>query len=121
MLKQQNAECDDSKLKEIGSRIQNLRKGKKLTIEKLAEKSNLSVQSICKIEAGTRNFKVQSLIAISQALGVSCDYILGLSSYSEDDNIVSLVASTSTSKKKFIKQFIELYLSSELNGEDNTN
>lgn len=115
MLKQQNAEYDNSKLKEIGARIQELRRRKELTVEKLAEQSNLSVQSICKIEAGTSNFKVLSLIAITQALGVSCDYVLGLSPYSEDDNIATLVASLSGKGKAFIKEIIKLYIDNEEN------
>lgn len=110
MSKHKTTEYDDYKLKEIGARIQKLRKEKGLTIEKLAESCNLSVQSICKIEAGIRNFKVQSLIAISQALGVSCDYILGLSPYNEDDNTYLLLASLSTKGKAFIKEIIKLYL-----------
>ncbi len=87
---------------EIGLRIQNLRKEKGLTIEDLARRCNLSIQSICKIESGTRSFKVQSLIALSQSLGVSSDYILGLSSYSEIDNISFLLSSLSNEGVSFI-------------------
>lgn len=100
--------------KEIGLRIQGLRKERGLTIEKLAESCNLSVQSICKIEAG-RNFKVQTLISISQALGVSSDYVLGLSSYKEDDNISFLLASLSDKGKLFVKEIIKLYIDLEDN------
>lgn len=111
MQMKQVAGNDDITQKEIGVRIQRLRKENGLTIEELAERCNLSIQSICKIESGTRNFKVRSLIALSQALGVSSDYILGLSSYNENDNISFLLSSLSDEGKSFIKGVIELYLS----------
>lgn len=115
MHKQLPAVQNEFSKKEIGLRIQELRKERGLTIEKLAERCNLSVQSICKIEAGSRNFKVQSLISISQALGVSSDYVLGLSPYNEDDNIAFMMASLTDKGKHFVKEIIKLYLDLEKN------
>lgn len=58
-------------------RIREERKAKGLTIDKLAEKTGLSIQSIKQIEAGKRNFRIETLVALADCLGVSCDYIVG--------------------------------------------
>ena len=92
MTEFRSANSNDTSLIKVGARIQELRKSKKLTIEQFAEECNLSVQSICKIESGSRDFKVSSLIAISMALGVSSDYVLGLSQFSTEENISCLLS-----------------------------
>jgi len=98
---------------EIGSRVQMLRKKAGFSREQLSERSNLSVQSICKIESGNRNFRIQSLIAISGALGVSADYILGLSKYSDDDNMMCMLSSLSPKGKEFMLKIMEIYIQME--------
>lgn len=108
MAEYKSTGSNEAPLLKIGKRIQKLRKDNDLTIERLAEKTGLSVQSICKIESGSRDFKVSSLIAISTALGVSTDYILGLSEYDENDNIICLLSELSPQKKAFIRGVIEL-------------
>lgn len=113
MTKAQNKRFCEKKQVEVGNRIHKLRREKGITLEKLAERSNLSVQSICKIESGERNIKISTLISLSQALGVSADYILGLSNYCEEDNIFRLISSLSPTGKEFIKGVVELYLISE--------
>lgn len=113
MTEFRNANSNDTSLIRVGARIQELRKSKNLTIEQLAEKCNLSVQSICKIESGSRDFKVSSLTAISMALGVSSDYVLGLSKFSTEDNINCLVSALSPEGKEFIRGVIELVLNSK--------
>ncbi len=56
--------------KSIGKKIKLLRENQNLTQEKLAEKANVSLDYIGKIEVNINNPGLKSLIKISNALGV---------------------------------------------------
>lgn len=94
----------------IGKRIQLHRKELGLTREQFAEKCSLSVQAIAKIETGNRNFRINTLITISRVLGVSTDYLLGLSDQDEDESILVLLSVLQSKDKAFIKSVIESYI-----------
>ena len=57
--------------KQLGQRIQQLRKGKGLTQENLSLESDISRSHIAMIEAGKRDITVSSMFKISRALGVT--------------------------------------------------
>lgn len=63
-------------LKETGKRIQNLRKQKSMTQEKLAEKLNISVSNLGKIETGYSGVSIDLVIEMAMFFSVSLDYIL---------------------------------------------
>ena len=50
---------------------------KNMTIDDLAEKCDVSTQTIKLIEAGRRNFKIKTLYTIANSLNVSSDYLIG--------------------------------------------
>jgi transcriptional regulator with XRE-family HTH domain len=56
--------------KKLGVRISQLRLGAGMTQAKLAEKSNLSIDSISRIERGDRAPSLESLEKIAEALGI---------------------------------------------------
>ncbi|MCL5409101.1 MAG: helix-turn-helix transcriptional regulator [Candidatus Omnitrophica bacterium] len=56
--------------KEIGIRIRELRKEKKLSQETLAEKAHLHPTYISSVERGERNLSLESLKKIADGLGV---------------------------------------------------
>lgn len=60
----------------IGKNIQNLRICKQLTQARLAEKAGVSVNHISRIETGSGTMSLDSLIAISNALETTPDYLL---------------------------------------------
>ena len=62
--------------KEIGFRIQQLRKKKKLTQEQLAEALNINTCTIGKLECGVQGASLDLLIAIAGYFGASLDYIV---------------------------------------------
>ena len=62
--------------KEIGARIRELREIQNYTREYLAEKVNISSKFLYEIEMGKKGFSAVTLCRISQALSVSCDYIM---------------------------------------------
>lgn len=54
-----------------GARIRALRKARKLTLDQMAQRTQLSRTSLSEIENGKRQLKVSQICAISDALGVS--------------------------------------------------
>ncbi len=69
-------EVDYMSIDYLGSRIKQERQAKGLTQEQLAERADISLNFMSLIENG-KNMSVQTLVAISNALGVSVDYLLG--------------------------------------------
>ena len=65
-----------------------------------------------KVESGTRNFRIFSLISIARALGLSTDYLLGLANYDDTLNIQLLLSVLDEDGKAFIKDVIRLYIKS---------
>ena len=63
-------------LKECGKRIQKLRKERELTQEQLAEKLNVSQNTIAKIESGLRRPSIDFLLEISVFFNVSTNYLV---------------------------------------------
>jgi len=66
----------DDNLQEIGGRIKEARLGKKMTQVQLAEAAGISVSFLSNIELGTQSMNIRTLIAISNVLDVSTDWIL---------------------------------------------
>lgn len=60
----------------IGKNIQRTRVNKGLTQAKLAEKVEVSINHISRIETGSGTMSLDSLIAISNALETTPDYLL---------------------------------------------
>ena len=61
---------------ELGLRIKQCRKIKKLTQENLAELIDVSPHYIYEIEKGLKTMSLPTLVDISSALGLSTDYLL---------------------------------------------
>jgi transcriptional regulator with XRE-family HTH domain len=59
------------RLKLFGANLRRIRRAKDITQEQLAEESGVSLNSINIIEKGTLNTSVATLMAISDALGIS--------------------------------------------------
>ncbi len=67
---------DTINYKALGRRVRESRKAQGLTQEMLAERCDVSLSFIGHIERGTRTASIQTLVAISEALSVSLDYLL---------------------------------------------
>ena len=70
----------EERLSSIGGRIRIIRNIKGLTIEQLAQKLGVSKQYIAACECSLGTITVPSLMAISDALGVTPNVILGYDS-----------------------------------------
>lgn len=60
----------------IGTRIRELREIQNYTREAFAEKIEISSKFLYEIETGKKGVSADTLCKISQALSVSCDYIM---------------------------------------------
>lgn len=60
---------------QLGKRVQDLRKAQKLTQEMLAEKINIDITSLSKIETGRNYPQPETLCKISNALGVELNQL----------------------------------------------
>lgn len=74
----------------LGQRIREERQKLNLTQEKLSETINVTTTYIGQIERGERRPTLDTLIKISNALGVSIDYLLQESITPASDNLMNL-------------------------------
>ena len=72
---------------DLGRRIRECRKRKKMTQEELAEKTNISASFLGHIERGTRVASVETLVALCNALSVKADYLLAASLTTFDEHL----------------------------------
>jgi transcriptional regulator with XRE-family HTH domain len=63
----------------LGTRLLLRRRALRLTQRQLAEKMQCPYQLISSLERGHQSLYIERLVDIAQALGVSTDYLLGLS------------------------------------------
>lgn len=90
----------------LGMRIRNIRKERNVTQEKLGEICELSTAHIGHIERGTRIPSLDTLFRISQALGVSIDYMVFDSVASDNNLLVFLNSILQNKDKRKIKTFM---------------
>ena len=69
------SKCDKDTLRLIGNRVTESRKINNLTEEELAAKMGVSTNTVSSIENGS-DFRVDKLFCLTEALGVSSDYLL---------------------------------------------
>jgi transcriptional regulator with XRE-family HTH domain len=74
-----------SALELIGERVQRKRREMGLTQEQFADKYGYPRTTLAKLEAGLRDFKSTEILLLSEQLGVSCDYLLGLTDVKTPD------------------------------------
>ena len=91
----------------LGARIRVAREKKYLTQEQLGEICSLSTAHIGHIERGTRTPSIDSLCAISSALGVSTDSLL-IDSFDAADKLVHLTAMLENKDPEKVRRFITM-------------
>lgn len=66
----------DIRVANVGSRIREARQRQGITQAQLADKINISISHLSAIESGRSNFGVDILIRMTEALGISADWLL---------------------------------------------
>ena len=88
-------------LTEIGKRIKRARKSKGINQVEFADKLNISVSHLSNIENGKINVGLDIFMAITEALEVSADWLLGIDSDSPlplPDQVIQLFADCTDSE-----------------------
>lgn len=75
-------------LKQIGKRIYDRRKQLRLTQDELAERANITSQTISAAELGKKALRPENIIGVSRALNMSTDYLLQGIITSEDKQLI---------------------------------
>ena len=98
----------------LGKRIRDERLMQRLTLEKLAERTDKSINFIGQIERGEGKPSLETLVDIANALGVTVDSLLAdnvkTSDNSIDKEITVLRRNMSDKGKRFILDTIQRYL-----------
>ncbi len=93
---------------EVGARIAARRKQLNLTQEQAAEKADVSHQFFACVERGIKNMRAENIVKVSQALGVSTDYILlGTPNESDRDRLSRQMDSFSPKQMQCMEQIIK--------------
>lgn len=105
--------------KEMGKRIRLRRETLGLSRESLAEFLNVSPQFVADVEYGNKGVSIKSLYGLSQALGVTTDYILAGSVYALDtdatairvrEEITQLLQRCDSKQLKSIRDITEIFV-----------
>ena len=98
-------------LQEIGKRILDRRKQLGLTQEALAEKAEVTTQFVSYAESGKRAMRPENLLKISEALGVSADYLLTGDMIDKDSLLLSEKLRMVTPKQlRLIEGLLDTYI-----------
>lgn len=62
--------------RELGKRIRQIREGKDISREQLAERADISTKFLYEVESGKKGMSANTLVKIANALSCSCDYVL---------------------------------------------
>lgn len=101
----------DDLLKEMGKRIHDRRKQMNLTQEALAEKANVTPQTISTAELGQKAMRPETIIGVCEALGISADYLLlGTITQSDNDMLARKFSDLTPSQHQHLEDIINSYI-----------
>ncbi|WNS75169.1 cupin domain-containing protein [Bacillus sp. DTU_2020_1000418_1_SI_GHA_SEK_038] len=87
----------------LGSKIKELRKDKRLTLKQIAEKTNLSISFLSQLEHGKTSATLESLKKISESLDVYPSYFFSKPETKSNSNIVrNIMNENDLQENKFI-------------------
>ena len=102
----------DDLLTQIGQRIRKHREKSRLSQEQLAERADVSSQTISTAETGKKRLRVENIIKICEALEISPDYLLLGEISPQDLTILSEKLSPLTpGQYRHLEDIIDSYIS----------
>ena len=102
----------DDLLNQIGQRIRKHRERSRLSQEQLAERADVSSQTISTAETGKKRLRVENIIKICEALEISPDYLL-LGEISPQDLIIlsEKLSQLTPGQYRHLENIIDSYIS----------
>lgn len=99
-------------LTQIGKRILERRKQLRLTQEELAERANITSQTISSAELGKKALRPENIIKVSEALDVSTDYLLrGIITSEDYSSLEQKFSQLSTSQYHSLEDIVDSFIS----------
>lgn len=103
----------------VGERINNTRKSRGYSREKLAELADISTQFLADIERGRKSMTVATLRKIAAALNVTTDYIVnGAEPVKENVLINTMLASLTPYYKEQAEKLLSVFVETIRNNKD---
>lgn len=102
----------DDLLNQIGQRIRKHRERSRLSQEQLAERADVSSQTISTAETGKKRLRVENIIKICEVLEISPDYLL-LGEISPQDLIIlsEKLSQLTPGQYRHLEDIIDSYIS----------
>lgn len=98
-------------LEQIGRRIAARRKQLRMTQDELAERADVTPQTISSAERGQKSLRSENLMRVSRALGVSSDYLLTGNVTEEDLRYLSdKLAPLTPTQYRHLEDIMDSYL-----------
>ncbi|MCK8617445.1 helix-turn-helix domain-containing protein [Fructobacillus sp. M158] len=100
----------------IGKNMKRLRKERQLTLEKLAELTDMSINTIARFELGkNQNIKLDTLLKICEALDTTPNELLGIIQSSEGNTkeyseLISVLSALSEKKRRTLMQLLVAFI-----------
>jgi len=102
---------DDSFLIEMGKRIHEKRKSLRLSQEELAERVEISKQTVSRAENGQRELGAMSVARLAKALETSADYLLG-GEHTDTDVLIlqDKIKNLDDRQYRYLEEFISIFV-----------
>ena len=102
----------DDLLNEIGKRILERRKQLRLTQEELAERANITPQTVSSAELGKKALRPENIIKICAALNVSTDYLLrGIIAAEDYSDLIQKYTQLSPNQYRHLEDIVNSFIS----------
>ena len=109
----------DNTLKQIGKRLYERRKQLHMTQDELAERSNVTAQTISTAELGKKAMRADTIVRVCAALDISADYLLFGHISSQDLSILSQkVSQLSPGQYRHLEDAIDSFVAVALEREN---
>ena len=101
----------DDLLTQMGKRIYSRRKQLRLNQEQLAERANLTPQTISSAKLGQKALRPENIIKICSALDISTDYLLlGKINASDSPLLMNRISELSPAQYHYLEDIINSYI-----------
>lgn len=109
----------DDLLKQMGTRIHDRRKQLRLTQEELAERAEITPQTVSTAELGKKALRPENIIRICSALEISTDYLL-LGIVTNEDRVLmsEKLSQLSPREYRYLEDIVNSYVEVLKNPED---
>lgn len=101
----------DDLLKQMGRRLSARRKQLRLTQEEVAERADLTTQTISTAETGSKALRPENIVKMCGALGISADYLLFGTISDEDRSYLSeKIAKLNPEHYRHLEDIVDSYI-----------